>query len=78
MAATVLRMRDYRAIFALPDSCGTVAVFLASRGNPRLAHERRFACGCDALSYADDLAERFDCAVIGREWVKVPRDEDAA
>jgi hypothetical protein len=78
MTATVLHMRDYRAIFALPDPCGTVAVFLASRGNPRLAHERRFTCGYDALIYADQLASRFDCAVIGREWVKVPRDEDAA
>lgn len=66
MSAVVLSMSDHRAVFVLPGMDGT-AVFLASRApRPRIAHELNFTDDDAAAAYAQELAVRFGCCLVGR------------
>lgn len=64
MSAAVLQMADWRGIFVLPGHAGT-AVFMATRGKvPKLAHERTFPDGAEALDYARHLSTTYGCSII--------------
>ena len=65
MSAAVLSMSDHRAVFVLLGVDGT-AVFLASRGpRPRIAYEIDFTDSEGAAAYAQTLALRFGCRIVG-------------
>ena len=77
MSATVLWIKDHRAVFVLPDRQGTV-VLLASRGpTPRIAHECTFESIADEASYARKISTRFGCSIVAPPAADVS-GEDAA
>ena len=69
MKATVHRMANYRLVFVLRSSAGTV-VFLAThsfgRGDRR-AHEQVFSDRAEAVTYASVLAHKVGCNICGLE-----------
>lgn len=65
--ATVSRMADYRLVFVLDSTTGTV-VFLAThtfgRGDRR-AHQMDFGSRPEAVKYAQQLASHIGCDICG-------------
>lgn len=65
MIATVLRMLNYRVVFALTDNCGTVVLSSSPDAQPRVGPERPFDNIHNALGCAGELSSQFGCVIIG-------------